>query len=245
MTDSFTSPESIAAIPRRKTASTPIYMPEWLMLAPLALHITEALESYARGTLLDLGCGARPYERLGRGVGRWIGFDVEGNPVADVHGKAESLPFEAGSIDTVLCSQVLEHVSDPRAVLGECSRVLKEGGMLVISAPQYWEMHEKPHDFFRYTLFGMRALLNTAGFEILQEWSECSGGAIAPLSLNLALGAIGKDLPYHRSLWFNALKAPFYLVSNLAGVILQRLLPNSDDVANYTLAARKRGTGGA
>ena len=65
----------------------------------------------------------------------WVGFDDPANPIADVHGSADALPFEDGSFDTVLCTQVIEHVRTPNAVIAECARVLRPGGVLIVTAP--------------------------------------------------------------------------------------------------------------
>jgi ubiquinone/menaquinone biosynthesis C-methylase UbiE len=75
--------------------------------------------------------------------------------------------IEDGSFDSVVCTQVLEHVSDPRKVLDEIFRVLRPGGKALLSVPQCNELHEEPADFYRYTRFGIRALAERCGFEVL------------------------------------------------------------------------------
>ena len=74
--------------------------------------------------VLDVGCGDRPYEQLFPGRGRIVGFDVPGNPHADLHGTIDAIPVEDGSFDVVLCLQVLEHVPDPAAAVRELRRVV-------------------------------------------------------------------------------------------------------------------------
>jgi SAM-dependent methyltransferase len=59
------------------------------------------------------------------------------------------------------------------AVLAELYRVLKPGGRIMLSAPLFFEEHQKPHDYFRYTQFGMRRLFEEAGFRIIElGWLE-------------------------------------------------------------------------
>jgi SAM-dependent methyltransferase len=59
---------------------------------------------------------------------------------------------------------VLEHVPEPGKVLGELARVLAPSGRLYLTAPLVWELHELPHDYYRYTQAGLAHLLETAGF---------------------------------------------------------------------------------
>jgi len=85
----------------------------------------------------------------------------------------EAIPVEAERYDLVLFTQVMEHLPEPLAVLGELHRVLKPGGRLWATAPLFYPEHETPYDFYRYTQFAYRHLLERAGFEIERlEWLE-------------------------------------------------------------------------
>jgi SAM-dependent methyltransferase len=83
----------------------------------------------------------------------------------DYYYDGRTLPFSEGSFDGVLCTQVLEHVSHPQELLLEISRVLRPGGILILSAPFLWQEHEEPYDFFRFSSFGMRRLLSCCGLD--------------------------------------------------------------------------------
>ena len=76
-----------------------------------------------------------------------------------------AIPFAAHSVDVVLQIQVLEHVLDPKEVLREIYRVLKPGGCLYLTAPQGWHEHQQPHDYFRFTQYALRSLLESIGFQ--------------------------------------------------------------------------------
>jgi SAM-dependent methyltransferase len=119
-------------------------------------------------TVLDLGAGDAPYRELFART-NYVTSDWEKSPHAgairaDVVADASSLPIESSSVGLVLCTQVLEHVANPGAVLGECLRVLVPNGRLALTVPLVWELHELPHDYYRYTSVGIEYLLAQAGF---------------------------------------------------------------------------------
>src|SRR5206468_3217360 len=76
------------------------------------------------------------------------------------------LPFPSSCFDGVLLSSVLEHLADPVATLGEASRVLRPGGVLVLELPFLYWLHEEPHDFGRYTEFALRRFADMVGLEV-------------------------------------------------------------------------------
>ena len=124
--------------------------------------------------LLDLGCGTRPYAALYTDPRRiTTTADIETRVTAiSVISSASALPFAAESFDTVLLSEVIEHVEDEHLVISEIMRVLKPGGTLLITWPFNYAMHEQPHDYRRPTEFGMAALLRRHGlqpFEIMRR----------------------------------------------------------------------------
>src|SRR5690349_10830759 len=95
---------------------------DYLHMQELVRDIT-ASGDYARGRLLDVGCGNRPYEPLLRGVTDYVGIDINaqtGRPT--VSGMAYALPFAASSFDTVFSTQTLEHVEQPHQAVAEMAR---------------------------------------------------------------------------------------------------------------------------
>jgi SAM-dependent methyltransferase len=138
----------------------------------LVAFVAEAARSLPAGSrVLDAGAGAAPYRELFGHVryrtSDWARSVHSEARTSDIVAPLDELPVEDGAFDAVLATEVLEHVEDPLAVLGELHRVLAEGGRLLLTVPFVWELHEEPHDFFRYTPYGLRALLDRAGFEVL------------------------------------------------------------------------------
>ena len=227
---------------RRKSTSVPIFYPDWFLLSELARDVDDALGTYASGTLLDVGCGARPYQSAKYDVAEWIGFDTADNPDADIHGVAYDIPLGAESVDSILCTQVLEHLEHPATALAEFYRVLRPGGHLVLTVPQYWPLHEEPRDFFRYTEIGLARVIVDSGLEVVKQTKQGRGAAVAAQALNNAILCAGDTFRFKDNLAFKASKAPFYLAINVAGVILGRFLRTERDVLNHLIVARKPAT---
>jgi SAM-dependent methyltransferase len=140
--------------------------PSQIALQLLLDGVSECL-GYLQGRVLDVGCGQKPFAPLlPPSVTQYIGIDVAANSAADVRASALSLPFSDGAFDGVLCTEVLEHLSDPDGAVREFYRVLKPGGTLLASAPQTYWLHEAPHDYFRFTRFGLEQILRRNRFEL-------------------------------------------------------------------------------
>jgi SAM-dependent methyltransferase len=143
----------------------------------------ETTRGFARGDLLDVGCGAAPY----RGF-----FDVDTHVTLDwpnslhrrdridVYASAELLPFADASFDTVLCTEVLEHLREPGTAVSEAARVLRPGGHLIASIPFLYGIHEQPWDFGRFTEFGLRSLFEGHGLEPVHLFER--GGSVAVIT---------------------------------------------------------------
>jgi len=123
-----------------------------------------------RAWVLDAGAGEGPYRSLfaharyvgvddGRGDDRW---DYTGLAIT---GDLLQMPIRDGSIDVVLSTETLEHVTDPGPFVAELARVLRPGGRLYLTAPLSFKEHQQPHDYFRYTRYGLTLLLERAGLE--------------------------------------------------------------------------------
>ncbi len=159
-------------------------------LARFRLHgaTGRLLDREARGDCLDIGSGRSPFKRrlAGRGC-RVTSVDVEDRAgevdlIADVQ---DLEPIADASFDTVICTQVLEHVERPARAMAEMARVLRPGGRLILTTPHLSHVHEAPHDFFRYTRFGLDSLAATAGLETREI--EATGGIVCFLAHGLSL----------------------------------------------------------
>jgi len=127
-----------------------------------------------KGTLLDFGCGRKPYRNLFLNVEKYIGLDIEvsGHPhqesEVDVYYDGKIIPFGDEYFDSVYCSEVVEHLFNLDEILLEISRVLKKDGIGLFTFPFAWQEHEVPYDFARYTSFAAKSIFEKKGFEALE-----------------------------------------------------------------------------
>ncbi len=181
-------------LPKRLSkASTSTYDPHYLVHRRLFACLRSASRR-ARGFLLDIGCGNKPYRELFADVvTEHIGCDVaqSSERVVDIICPSHDIPLANSSVDTVLCTQVIEHVPDPAALIREAYRLLRPGGVLILTGPQYWPLHEEPNDFHRFTKHGFAKLVEAGGF-LLEQIDE-NGGRWATDGLSM-LHALPKCL---------------------------------------------------
>ena len=138
--------------------------------------------------ILDVGCGALPYKSLfTRSCREYLGCDLFPGTDGVVRCSAEELSFQSETFDAVLSFQLLEHVRRPWKVVQECARVLKKGGLLLLTAPFMFPHHSSPNDFFRYTHEGLSALAGDAGFEVESITAQCSSLSTIMLLFNCYL----------------------------------------------------------
>jgi len=142
-----------------------------VLIRRVETNALSAVAHRARGRMLDIGCGEKPYRTLfAPYVSEHVGLEhdvtIHSLGGADVIGSAYEMPFDDASFDTVLCTWVLEHLEEPFMALREARRVLKPGGLAIYEVPLFWHLHEEPRDFFRYTNHGLTHLFETTGFEI-------------------------------------------------------------------------------
>lgn len=131
-----------------------------------------ALKDHAKGRMIDIGCGTKPYEKLAKPyVIEHVGVDREDpfnrNARVDVAAGAYEIPLGNDTFDTALSTAALEHLAEPEQALRECFRLLKPGGTAIYTVPFFWHIHMAPWDFYRFTRYGLEHVFKKAGFEIV------------------------------------------------------------------------------
>ncbi|MBM4168448.1 MAG: class I SAM-dependent methyltransferase [Ignavibacteria bacterium] len=237
-----TSPISIDRDPRfsrRKEASTSILSRDYLVMQPLLAWMRDVAVRYCSGTMLDYGCGNRPYyELLRRHVQQYLSADVMQNDEGTVDfiiGSDAALPLASGTCDTVLSTQVLEHTRLPDEYLREAARVLKPGGYLILTCPGSYMLHEVPYDYYRFTVHGLEYLLERNGLNVA-NFSNAGGAWRVVGQSFLNHKAFGKRIPVLSKVMFLV----WALCTNLSCALLDTLNMNTHETLNYMVVAQKR-----
>ncbi len=207
--------------------------------------IDEAVRGFARETpagerVLDAGAGEGRHREI-FGESRYVGVDLAVGDAAwdytvlDCLADLEALPFGAQTFDRALSIVVLEHVRRPGRALAEIARALKPGGLLLLVVPQQWEVHQAPHDYFRFTRHGLEHLLEEAGMEA--QTIEPLGGHFSLLSRRL----VGSLNFFHGGWRWLAFPFAAAVVGPLALLLpsLDRLDSNKETTPAYRCLARK------
>ncbi len=127
-------------------------------------NLEQFLQKYASDKkTLDIGAGGSGYHRF---FPNRLSVDIDPERKPDVVADAQKLPFSDGEYEMVLCTEVLEHVRNPKAAMDEIFRVLKPGGMVVLTTRFVYPIHDAPNDFWRYTRYGL--LHQFRNFEVIE-----------------------------------------------------------------------------
>lgn len=223
---------------RRVTLETSIFHRDYLAMKLLITWIGNIGKKYDFGTLLDYGCGNKPYHScFASNTKQYIGVDVAQNRdnSVDIIIEYESLlPLKDGSFDSVLSTQVLEHIPRPLDYLSEVGRVLRQDGYFILTCPGSYMLHEEPFDYFRFTKYGLAFLLEEAGFDIIQL--DTAGGAWRLLGQTFLNH---KAFANHLTGISKILFPLWAFITNLCCVLFDNMNLNKKDTLNYMILARK------
>lgn len=234
------------------------FMPSWLRTRievnwyeSLRLMDQAKAQTPAGARVLDAGSGEGRYKEYFNHT-RYVGLDLAVGDVAwdyselDAVGDLREIPFAGNLFDAAVCIQTLEHVNDPFQVISEIARVLKPGGRFYLAAPMMWHQHQKPHDYFRYTSFGFRYLLEQNGLRVVEM--RPVGGYFWLLSHNLQM-LHDHLFPKVRTRWQWWLQLPyqfvvqglFFVALPLLLFYLDRLDKRKDHTIGWVCIAEKEG----
>jgi SAM-dependent methyltransferase len=187
------------------------------------------------GRVMDFGCGSKPYKTLFNAT-EYIGVDYENeghphlNEQIDVFYDGHTIPFPDMYFDSIICSEVFEHVFNLKDILQELNRVLKLQGKMLITCPFVWNEHEVPYDYARYTRFALQSMLKDSGFEIIEFHK--SGNFITTIfqMITLYFFTVFKG-PWRRLFflrWFY--KGFCFLLPNIIGSVSNYIFVKNDSI---------------
>ena len=222
--------------------------------------------SYAKGILLDVGCGSSPFQNyFSKHVEKYLKHEhpaaAKENIKYDYLSELPEISALNSSIDTIISFSVLEHVSQPFETLKEFKRILKDNGIFIISVPQYWHLHEEPHDYLRFTKYVLKEKINELGFEIIYMNGIGKSFAVVGQAFCNAIILLfdlqhvknifnflsGKESSnIGKSIIYAIYKSPLILLSiilipiiNTLFLILDKVLGSPRDTIGYFVVARK------
>ncbi len=190
--------------------------------------VMRAVSGRSFETVADIGAGKAPYKKF-ISCKKYIGVDVEdrgGVPDVLIEDINLGLSLANESVDLVLCTEVLEHVKKPAFVLKELHRILKKDGMLVLTTPMVWPVHEAPNDYFRYTNFGLEYLAKEAGFD---DVTVCGSNGYFYSLCQLSLLRLR-----------HAIFIPIVLFMNAVGFLFGKFEKNTEFPLGQQMIARKK-----
>ncbi len=193
------------------------------------------------GKLLDVGCGTKPYEEY-LSVQEYIGLELDSErsratSKADIFYDGVTIPCNNGEFNSVLANEVFEHVFNPSQFLSEINRVLITGGTFLITIPFVWDEHEQPHDYARYTSFGIKHLLELHGFEVVRHKKTATNTQVIFQLINEYIyKKTYVQHPVLRQIVNTVLIAPWTVI----GICISFLLPSNEDLyLDNVVLARK------
>ena len=242
---------------RKRTPLNPYWL-DWKQLR----RSVEDLREHARGTLLDVGVSEAPYRTYyAPHVERYIGLEYppsildkqpdlwnildQAKQSVDVFGDGNQLPFRDGAFDTVLSTEVLEHLPTPAVCVAEMARVLKPGGKLLLTVPFSQPLHELPNDFWRFTPSALALLAEDAGLEPISiEPRGNFATALGAMSSQWLLRSVGakrrqSDGSVILSRWRSTLILPLLAGIQILFHLASKLTNDTTVVQGYALVARK------
>jgi SAM-dependent methyltransferase len=182
---------------------TPLH-PQWFAYRGMR-RLDNFVATVARGTVLDIGCSDKRLRTLISSACHYVGLDYPSTAKTmyrtqpDLFGDAHSLPLRDNSVATVVLLEVLEHLRNPEAAVAEALRVLQPDGSMILSVPFMYPIHDAPHDFQRWTAFGLRELTSKLGATIVRDGFEGQPTETAALIGNIGLARLALTLAERRN----------------------------------------------
>ncbi len=183
------------------------------------------------GKLLDIGCGTKPYEQY-LSVHQYIGVEIDTErsrttSKADFFYDGRRTPFSDGEFDSVLANEVFEHVFNPTEFLSEVNRILKIDGKFLLTVPFVWDEHEQPHDYARYTSFGLKHILQEHGFEVVKHKKSVTNVRVIFQLIN---EYIYKKTYVHSTILRQILNTVLISPFTVIGILVSAILPSNEDL---------------
>lgn len=205
----------------------------------------EKYSKYYKARLVDLGCGEAPFKRYFlQYVDEYIGVDwtktLHNSKVDVISNLNYKIELEDNFADTIISLSVMEHLCEPQVFLNESYRILNKGGYMILQVPWQWWVHEAPHDYFRYTPYGLKYMFDKAGFVDIKIEAQTGFFTMWLLKINYFTSRFVRG-PKPLRLLITVLLAPFWTVNQLLAPILDKLDRSWEaESQGYYVVAKKK-----
>lgn len=207
-------------------------------------HELERMVSAFHGHLIDFGCGDSAYKKiLLQFVDSYYGVDWEGcmhNSKPDLEADLNNpLDIPDASADTAFCVSVIEHLHTPQVLISESFRILRSGGVAFFQVPWQWQIHEAPHDYYRYTPYALKKMFERAGYSEVEIRPLSGLFTTLALKINYGLRRLVRGPKLVANIMATLL-SPFWLITQVFALVLDRLDNNKMlETTGYVVVARK------
>lgn len=142
---------------------------------------------YLRGVVLEIGAGGNYLKEDFKSIyNEWISLDYDlRSDSINLRGDGQQLPFKNEIFNTIVSIDVLEHVPNPEQFVSEMFRVIKPGGIVILSTPFFFYLHEEPNDYFRFSKYGLKTIFERIGFIVIDVVP--TAGVIATIGLLISI----------------------------------------------------------
>jgi SAM-dependent methyltransferase len=229
--------------------------PEHLTRKPSYDLLANFVKKIPQNVVLDIGCGKKPYKHLFRKDVDYIGldfattkedYDSTNETHVDIYADAsKEIPLLPQSVDIVLLTHTLEHLENPEHAMKEINRVLCPNGIVIIMNPFIEFEHGSPHDYTRYTLPGLIALLKRHNFDIIEYQTICKLFSTFATTFNKFL--IYDLVLFNKNKVARIMLLPllpllfaWVTLNNIFGKLLDYIIPNNKYSEIFVVGRRKK-----
>lgn len=224
--------------------------PHFLVKYYLLKDLQKIAKKYSiKGSVIDIGCGSMPYKKIFSNANKYTGIDFRSYSknstflkykpdiyFPSFYAKTLNLPFKSNSFDAALSFQVLEHHKNPEKLIHECIRITRKNGLIILSFPFIWGLHEEPNDYYRLTEYMLAEFAKKHGVKILEIMRQGSVlSTINSLQNDYLLNFANKNS-------FNFLISiviyPLFLLSSYSCLFLDKIFKSNQIFLNYIVVLK-------
>jgi SAM-dependent methyltransferase len=233
------------SVVRRKQYSTSFIRYSYFVTKHLKRFLFYAVNRYVRNgdAVGDIGCGEQPLRlRVEMRGGIYTGIDVTQNKSASVSiiASCTDMPLPDSCFNVVLCTEVLEHVSDSYKAFRELARLLKPGGILIVTMPFTYPLHEEPYDFVRFTPYQIRECAKSNDLQVLELTTSGNEIEVIATVWDVMWRQMLKDNNIVSMVWLALMRLGMNLLASLGSKLFGHIQPRKCYLTTLAVLQRRQ-----